>query len=154
MQTSFIFCLYMQSVTSAVSCSFLAELLQHKVKSAATKHHCCIVGNARSRLRHGRRLCSNKADSKFGLKVAENYGTAMPSRLLSQQTAKINRNSFCDRQPRLVCCLSVAACIQFLAKNTIPHFVFLCPILAFYRLSCKSRAIPMPRMLVAHTLGE
>lgn len=110
------------------------------------------MGNTRSRLRHRRRLCAYKTDSRFGLKVPENYGTAVPSWLLSQQTAE--KNSFCDSQLSLVCCASVAVCIQFPAKNTVPHFAPLCPILAFYRLSCKGRAIPMPGMLVAHTVGE
>lgn len=123
-------------------------------KRAATKQHCCIVGNARSRLRRGRRLCANKTDSEFGLKVSENYAAAVPSRLLSQQTANKNRNAFCDGQLCLVCCPCVAVCIQFLATSTIPHFALLCPILAFYRLSSTDRAIPMPGMLVVHTLGQ
>lgn len=65
-------------MTSAVSFSFLVELLQLEVKRAATKHDCCIVGNARSRPRQGRRLCAYKTDSEFGLKKPENYGTAAP----------------------------------------------------------------------------
>lgn len=141
-------------MTSAVASSFLAELLQLEVERAATKQHCCIVGNARSRLRRGRRLCANKTDSEFGLKVSENYAAAVPSWLLSQQTANKNRNAFCDGQLRLVCCPSVAVCIQFLATSTIPHFSLLCPILAFYRLSSTDRAIPMPGMLVVHILGQ
>lgn len=155
MQTSFIFTFFFsQAVTSAVGSSFLSELLQLEVERAATEQHCCIAGNARSRLRRGRRLCANKTDSEFGLKVSENYAAAVPSRLLSQQTANKNRNSFCDGQLCLVCCPSVAVCIQFLATSTIPHFALLCPILAFYRLSCTDRAIPMPGMLVVHTLGQ